>query len=51
MVEADGITWNMWQRDEYPNWSLPALEAAKCAALQGDDALTDMHFRLFRAFF
>ena len=51
MVEADGITWNMWQRDDYPNWSLPALEAAKCAALQGDAAFDDMHFRLFRAFF
>jgi len=51
MVEADGITWNMWQRDDYPNWSLPALEAAKCAALQSSDAFNDMHFRLFRAFF
>jgi predicted DsbA family dithiol-disulfide isomerase len=51
MVEADGIRWRMWQRDDYPNWSLPALEAAKCAALQGDAAFEDMHFRLFRAFF
>ena len=51
MVEADGITWNTWQRDDYPNWSLPALEAAKCAALQSNDAFDDMHFRLFRAFF
>lgn len=51
MVEAEGIGWNMWQRDEYPNWSLPALEAAKCAALQGEAAFEDMHFRLFRGFF
>lgn len=51
MVEADGIAWKMWQRDDYPNWSLPALEAAKCAALQSSQAFDDMHFRLFRGFF
>lgn len=51
MVEADGIAWKMWQREEYPNWSLPALEAAKCAALQSSKAADDMHFRLFRGFF
>ena len=51
MVEADGIAWKMWERDDYPNWSLPALEAAKCAALQNDGAFEDLHFRLFRAFF
>jgi predicted DsbA family dithiol-disulfide isomerase len=41
----------MWQRDDYPNWSLPGLEAAKCAALQSQDAYDEMHFRLFRGFF
>ena len=51
MVEADGIAWKMWQRDDYPHWSLPALEAAKCAALQSGQAFDDMHFRLFRGFF
>jgi predicted DsbA family dithiol-disulfide isomerase len=51
MVEADGIAWKMWQRPDYPNWSLPALEAAKCAALQSSKAADDMHFRLFRGFF
>jgi len=51
MVEADGIRWQMWHRDDYPHWSLPALEAAKCAALQGEAAFEDMHFRLFRGFF
>jgi predicted DsbA family dithiol-disulfide isomerase len=51
MVEADGIIWKMWEREDYPNWSLPALEAAKCAALQSNEALDDMHFRLFRSFF
>jgi predicted DsbA family dithiol-disulfide isomerase len=51
MVEADGIAWKLWQREDYPNWSLPALEAAKCAALQNSKAADDMHFRLFRGFF
>ncbi|PON16490.1 hypothetical protein C2W62_18200 [Candidatus Entotheonella serta] len=51
MVEPEGITWNMWQREDYPNWSLPGLEAAKCAALQSHEAYDDMHFRLFRGFF
>jgi len=51
MVEPDGIVWKMWEREDYPNWSLPALEAAKCAALQSDAAFDDMHFRLFRGFF
>ncbi len=51
MVKPDGINWRMWERDDYPNWSLPALEAAKCAALQGPEAADDVHFRLFRGFF
>lgn len=41
----------MWTREDYPNWSLPALEAAKCAALQGHEAADEVHFRLFRGFF
>ena len=51
MVAAEGIAWNMWQREEFPQWSMPALEAAKCAALQGEEAFEDMHLRLFRGFF
>jgi predicted DsbA family dithiol-disulfide isomerase len=51
MVKPDGIHWRMWQREDYPHWSLPALEAAKCAALQSEAAFEDMHFRLFRGFF
>ena len=51
MIEPEGIAWNIWNRDDYPNWSLPALEAAKCAALQSQTAFEDMHFRLFRSFF
>ena len=51
MVKPDGIDWKLWERDDYPHWSLPALEAAKCAALQSPEAFDDMHFRLFRGFF
>lgn len=51
MVEPEGITWTLWQRDDYPNWSLPGLEAAKCSALQSHEAYDDLHFRLFRGFF
>ena len=51
MVKPDGIDWKLWERDDYPHWSLPALEAAKCAALQSTRAFDDLHFRLFRGFF
>jgi len=51
MVKPDGIDWKLWERDDYPNWSLPALEAAKCAALQSTKAADGLHFRLFRGFF
>jgi len=51
MVKPDGIDWKLWERDDYPHWSLPALEAAKCAALQSPEAFDDLHFRLFRGFF
>ncbi len=41
----------MWTRLDFPQWSLPALEAAKCAELQGADAFERMHLGLFKAFF
>lgn len=36
---------------DYPASSLPALQAGKCAQLQGDDAFERMHMALFRAYF
>lgn len=48
---ADGVTYRMWDREDYPTWSLPAQEAAKCAAAQGADAFERVHFTLFEAFF
>jgi hypothetical protein len=46
MVKPDGIVWKMWEREDYPHWSLPALEAAKCAALQSDEAFAGSTVRV-----
>ena len=52
MAKPDGIAFNPWPHAEhYPNWSLPGLEAAKCAALQGPEAFDRLHLRLYRSFF
>jgi predicted DsbA family dithiol-disulfide isomerase len=51
MAEPDGIAFTMWAREDYPTWSLPALEAAKCARLQGEEAFRRLHLGLYRAFF
>ena len=51
VAEADGVTFNLWSRDDYPTWSLPALEAAKCVALQGEEAFQRLHLKLYEAFF
>ena len=41
----------MWARPDYPAWSMPALDAAKCVALQGPDLFEAAHLALYRAFF
>lgn len=46
---ACGIT--PWSGDGYPTSSLPALEAARCAARQGAEAFDRFDIALFRAFF
>jgi predicted DsbA family dithiol-disulfide isomerase len=52
MSEPDGITFNPWPHtDRYPNWSLPALEAARCVARQGAGAFDRVHLKLYEAFF
>ena len=51
MAEPDGVVYTMWSRDDYPTSSLPALEAAKCVALQGEEAFRRLHLRLYEAFF
>ena len=51
MSSGDAV-FTPWPHDDYPNWSLPALEAAKCVALQGDHGVDDrLHLALFEAFF
>lgn len=51
LAGGDGVTFTAWRRADYPNWSLPALEAAKCVARQGPEAFERLHLRLYEAFF
>ncbi len=51
MAAPDGVTFTPWPRDDYPAWSLPALEAAKCVARQGPEAFDRLHLRLYEALF
>lgn len=49
---GDGLIYTPWPwRDHYPNWSLPALEGAKCAARQGPEIFQRVHLALFDALF
>jgi predicted DsbA family dithiol-disulfide isomerase len=51
MSADDGIRYVPWPRDDFPHWSLPALEAAKCVARQGDELFERINLRLYAAFF
>jgi predicted DsbA family dithiol-disulfide isomerase len=51
LAAPDGVQFTMWQRDDFPTWSIPALAAAKCASFQGKEAFNRMHYALFEAFF
>ena len=51
MAAADGIVFTPWPHPQMPNWSLPALEAAKCVARQGDELFERANLALFEAFF
>lgn len=51
MSAVDGITFTPWPHATMPNWSLPALEAAKCVARQGDELFERVHPRLYEAYF
>jgi len=51
-LEEDKINFSPWNPDDpYPASSMPALRAAKCAQLQGEEAFRRSHIALFRAFF
>jgi predicted DsbA family dithiol-disulfide isomerase len=51
LARDTGVSFRMWERPDFPAWSLPALEAAKCVGLQGDAAFEAVHIRLYAAFF
>jgi predicted DsbA family dithiol-disulfide isomerase len=51
MAAADGITFTPWPHAAMPGWSLPALEAAKCVARQGDERFERVNLALFEAYF
>ena len=51
MSAGDGIGLTPWPHEELPGWSLPALEAAKCVAKQGDELFARVHAKLYEAFF
>jgi predicted DsbA family dithiol-disulfide isomerase len=50
--EREGAVFRPWPQDRpLPSSSIPALEAAKCALLQGEEAFKRYDLALFRAFF
>jgi len=50
--KTDGLEFNPWpQNKPAPCSSIPALEAAKCATLQGKDAFRAYDLTLFKGFF
>jgi predicted DsbA family dithiol-disulfide isomerase len=51
MSAADGLLFTPWPHASMPGFSLPALEAAKCVAKQGEDLFERVHLALFRAYF
>ena len=51
MSAGDGIVFTPWPHEALPGWSLPALEAGKCVALQSGPAFERVHLRLYRALF
>jgi predicted DsbA family dithiol-disulfide isomerase len=51
MSAGDGITFTPWPHESMPGFSLPALEAAKCVAKQGEEVFERAHQALFEAYF
>jgi predicted DsbA family dithiol-disulfide isomerase len=51
MAAGDGITFTPWPHATMPGFSLPALEAAKCAAKQGEAVFERVHRALYEAYF
>ena len=51
LAKPDGITYHMWDQEDFPRWSMPALEAGAAAQRQGEEAFHRFHSALFQAFF
>lgn len=51
MSAGDGIVFTPWPHAALPGWSLPALEAAKAVAKQGEAVFERVHIALYEAFF
>ena len=51
MSADDGIRFTPWPHPTLPAWSLPALEAAKIVAKQGEAVFEPVHIALYDAFF
>ena len=51
MSAGDGIVFTPWPHAALPGWSLPALEAAKLVAKQGEVLFERVHIALYAAFF
>lgn len=51
LLDAESIRVRMWERPDFPDCSLPALQAGLCAAEQGSAVWSDLHRRLYEAFF
>ena len=51
-LEEENISFRPWDpRRTHPTSSMAALQAAKCAQLQGEQVFRHFHIALFRAFF
>ena len=51
MAEPEGITYKMWEKEEFPRWSMPGLEAGVAAQRQGEESFHRFHLALYRSFF
>lgn len=49
MNSEQGPEWKVWEHPDLKTRGVQALEAAKCAELQGEDAFERFHLRLFAA--
>jgi len=46
-----GLSYKMWDKEEFPRWSMPALEAGTAAQRQGEEEFQRFHTNLFGSFF